>query len=208
MAARVTRTRSPEAVKKRLIEAARKVFARSGFHGGRVQEIAEIADTNVSLISHHFGGKAGLYRACLSDFAQTRLEILEPYLTPARSVEELRVRLELLIDHLLREHLNASEVVTILLRDIDESNLWGEDLEGQLFSFTTKLAGFFADARLFLRENIEPLAVASLIYLAFSGLVQVSAHVERMNGICLSDQEVRKRIVRQTLDIVLNGILR
>ncbi len=109
---------------------------------------------------------------------------------PARSVEELRVRLELLIDHLLQEHLNASEVVTILLRDIDESDLWGKDLEAKLFSFTTKLAGFFADARAFLREDVEPLAVASLIYLAFSGLVQVSAHVERMSGIRLRDAEV------------------
>jgi AcrR family transcriptional regulator len=208
MEPRVTRTRSPDAVKKRLIEAARKVFARSGFHGGRVQEIAEIADANVSLISHHFGGKAGLYRACLADFAQARLETLEPYLTPARSVEELRVRLELLIDHLLQEHLKASEVVTILLRDIDESDLWGKDLEAQLFSFTTKLAGFFADARAFLRADVEPLAAASLIYLAFSGLVQVSAHVERMSGIRVGDAEVRKRIVRQTLDIVLNGVLR
>ncbi len=209
MSARTARPRSAETAKRALIGAAKQVFARSGFRGGRVHEIAELAGLNVSLISHYFGGKEGLYRECLREFSAERLSVLDHYMTSPGSVEEFKVRLEMLVDRLLQEHLNEPEVVTILLRDIDEKELWGKELESLLFSFTTKLSGFFALAkkRKLLRANVDPMTAASLIYLGFSGLVQTAAHLERTSGIRIRDEAVRKTIVKRTLDIVFNGIL-
>ena len=62
--------RSAERTKLALIDAAKKVFARHGFYGATVQQIAKEAGVNVSLISHHFGGKEALYRECLSGFGK------------------------------------------------------------------------------------------------------------------------------------------
>lgn len=53
----VDRTRSD------LLDAALEEFAAKGFAGARVRDIADRAGVSKDLISYHFGGKDGLYRA-------------------------------------------------------------------------------------------------------------------------------------------------
>lgn len=48
-----------------LLKAAIRIFAEKGFEGASIREIAETAGVNSSLISFHFGGKAGLHAAAL-----------------------------------------------------------------------------------------------------------------------------------------------
>jgi len=55
-----------------------ELFARHGFEGTRVEQIARKARVNKAMISYHFGGKAGLYRAILlSLFTETVERIRE-----------------------------------------------------------------------------------------------------------------------------------
>jgi TetR/AcrR family transcriptional regulator len=60
-----TRERNPERSRERILDAALEEFAAKGFAGARVEAIAKAAGLNKQLISHHFGGKEGLYRAVL-----------------------------------------------------------------------------------------------------------------------------------------------
>jgi AcrR family transcriptional regulator len=61
-----TMARPPaEATKKRILRAAAALFAEQGVGRTTVREIAKAADVNVAMVSHHFGGKEPLYRACL-----------------------------------------------------------------------------------------------------------------------------------------------
>ena len=60
------RERNPERSRERIIEAALGEFAAKGFAGARVAAIARRAGLNQQLISHHFGGKLGLYRAVMA----------------------------------------------------------------------------------------------------------------------------------------------
>jgi AcrR family transcriptional regulator len=48
-----------------LLKAAIRIFAKKGFEGASIREIADAAGVNSSLISFHFGGKAGLHAAAL-----------------------------------------------------------------------------------------------------------------------------------------------
>ena len=48
-----------------LLKAAIRIFAEKGFEGAGIREIADVAGVNSSLISFHFGGKAGLHAASL-----------------------------------------------------------------------------------------------------------------------------------------------
>lgn len=57
--------RDPPRHRARLLDAARHLFARRGFAAAGVREISTRARLNVALIHHHFGSKAGLYRALL-----------------------------------------------------------------------------------------------------------------------------------------------
>ena len=61
-----TRTRDPERSRERILGAALGEFAAKGFAGARVADIARRAGLNKQLISHHFGGKLGLYRAVMN----------------------------------------------------------------------------------------------------------------------------------------------
>jgi AcrR family transcriptional regulator len=57
----VDRGRDAEVSKAALLAAAEEIFARDGFDGARVDEIARVAGYNKSLIFQYFGDKEGLY---------------------------------------------------------------------------------------------------------------------------------------------------
>ncbi|MGY4409554.1 AcrR family transcriptional regulator [Bradyrhizobium sp. LB7.1] len=61
----VPQRRDPVATRKKLLTAAREEFARHGFAGARVDEIAERAGVNKQLVYHYFGDKDSLYLAVL-----------------------------------------------------------------------------------------------------------------------------------------------
>ncbi|MBN9645103.1 TetR/AcrR family transcriptional regulator [Corynebacterium mendelii] len=47
--------------RRRILDAARELFPRRGYAGTTLRAIAAKAEVDVALISHHFGGKKGLY---------------------------------------------------------------------------------------------------------------------------------------------------
>jgi AcrR family transcriptional regulator len=64
---------SPEPTHERLIEAARRVFARDGYEGASIRSITREAEANLGAITYHFGTKEKLYE-----------EVLKRVLTPLR----------------------------------------------------------------------------------------------------------------------------
>jgi AcrR family transcriptional regulator len=61
------RVRDPERSRERILDAALTEFAEHGFAGARVEAIARRSGLNKQLISHHFGGKRGLYDAVMRE---------------------------------------------------------------------------------------------------------------------------------------------
>lgn len=60
------------AAREAILNAALALFARDGFSGARMDEIAQAAGYNKALLFHYFGDKLGLYRA-LMERTKTRL---------------------------------------------------------------------------------------------------------------------------------------
>ncbi len=60
------RPRDPSATREALLAAGAALFAERGYDGVRVWAIADRAGVNKAMISYHFGGKRGLYRAILN----------------------------------------------------------------------------------------------------------------------------------------------
>lgn len=52
--------------RRRILDRAEKLFARRGYRGVSLREIAEASEVRPFTIQHHFGSKAGLYRAVLT----------------------------------------------------------------------------------------------------------------------------------------------
>lgn len=81
----------------RIVEEATKTFGLRGHDGASTREIARAADTCMSSITYHFGGKAGLYLAVADHIAmqicqlviQTETPQEVSSLAPAQALEEL-----------------------------------------------------------------------------------------------------------------------
>ena len=86
------RERNSERSRARIIGAATEEFAAHGYAGARVEAIAQRAGLNKQLISHHFGGKEGLYRAVLADrFGRPGGELTAADVDPALLFERAAV---------------------------------------------------------------------------------------------------------------------
>jgi AcrR family transcriptional regulator len=60
----------------RLLGAAVELFAKRGFHGTSIRDIAELAGVNVAAGHYHYGSKEGLYLAVLrAQFAEVRAQL-------------------------------------------------------------------------------------------------------------------------------------
>lgn len=65
-------------MKDRLLDTAIDHFGQSGFEGAATRAIARDANTAMSSITYHFGGKEGLYLACADYIAGNIAERLDP----------------------------------------------------------------------------------------------------------------------------------
>lgn len=85
-------SRNPQRTREALLDAALAEFSEKGRAGARTSAIAARAGVNKQLISHHFGGKDGLYRALVERWLAEEEEYDEPELPlaelVARYVEE------------------------------------------------------------------------------------------------------------------------
>lgn len=72
--------RDPERTRQALLDAALAEFADKGLAGARVSEIAARAGVNKQLISYHFDGKEGLYKALAERWLEREREFADPAL--------------------------------------------------------------------------------------------------------------------------------
>jgi AcrR family transcriptional regulator len=73
-----TKNARGEDTRRKLLEAATKLFSEMGFHGVSTREIAGAARATLPSIQHHFRSKEGLYQAVLLEIAAEMREKLAP----------------------------------------------------------------------------------------------------------------------------------
>jgi TetR/AcrR family transcriptional regulator, regulator of cefoperazone and chloramphenicol sensitivity len=98
--------------KSRLVAAASRLFAESGFHGTTVRDIAARAEANVAAGNYHYGSKKALYLEVLREqFAGIRATLRErgadwstgelAHLGRPELVRRLRARIKVMLDLLI-----------------------------------------------------------------------------------------------------------
>ena len=192
-----------------LLEAAKKVFARKGYDGATVKELAEAAGVNVSLVSYHFDGKDGLYRACLENFGRGRLAAAERVLKDPQSLEDFRVRLQLFAEEFLNCHLQEPEITSILHRECSVEKSITKDLfKGVFFKVFETLTGFVENGqkRGFLRSDLNPHVSCMLFMGGLIHSVRMDSLSKENFGVSLSDPPFRDLLVTHALRNLIEGI--
>lgn len=192
-----------------LLTAAKKLFAERGYDGATVKEIADQAGVNVALISYCFGGKEGLFRACLAEFGAKNLETARRILQPPRSQEEIRVRLQMFFEELTSANLAEPEVTVILHRECDMDF----PVAGEVFQETfAKIFGHFiefiraAGEKGLIRPGLDPLITASLHFSNLIHAFRMDRLAKRMFNVTLEDPAYREKFLKHHLESTLRNL--
>lgn len=192
-----------------LIHAAQRLFAEKGFKATTIQDIAREAGANISLVSYHFNGKEGLFRACIERAATTRLQVANDILSPPKSLEEFKIRLGMFTDELLLYHVEHPDICTILQRDLSSELPLVRDIFEQTFlKAFERLVAFYAAAQAngILADWVNPLMSASNFYGVLFHLCKNQEIARTYFQIHITDSGKRAEIREYLLRSVLDGI--
>ncbi len=127
----------------RILAEAERVFARFGYDGASLRQIAEAASVPVALVSYHFESKDGLYRAVFYRRVPAIVEQRLAGLAIAMSETDLDRRLELIVKALVMPMLR--------LRARDKDPSWGRLLAHETTDPNSEARGI-------IRDLIDPIA--------------------------------------------------
>ena len=102
-----------------------RVFARSGYHGSRVGDIAEAAGVAHGLLYHYFSSKEQVLQTI---FRENWGELLERFRAVEAADEPAGEKLEGIAKILLRTWRNDPDLVTVMVREVARS----PQLQGQV----------------------------------------------------------------------------
>jgi len=112
------RSIAQEEKRKLILDAAVRVFARSGYHGSRVGDIAEEAGVAHGLLYHYFSSKEQVLQTI---FRENWGELLERFRAVEEADEPAGEKLEGIAKILLRTWRNDPDLVTVMVREVARS---------------------------------------------------------------------------------------
>jgi AcrR family transcriptional regulator len=104
--------------RKRILDAAIRVFAQHGFHGARVGDIAEDAGVAHGLLYHYFASKDDVLRTI---FVENWGELIARFRLVEAAAEPAPEKLEGIAKILLRTWRNDPALVTVMVREVARS---------------------------------------------------------------------------------------
>lgn len=194
-----------------LLNAAKKVFASKGYDGTTVKDLADEAGLNVSLVSYHFGGKEGLYRSCLTGFAEARIEAMERLLKAPETSEELKLRLRLFAEEMTDVHIKDPDICTIVHRDIEYSSpIAVEIFRGVFFRLFLVLVGFLkaAEAKGLIQIDHDPELLTSIVFGSLMDGLKSDRKRSLLGKGSIRDEAFREQFLSCWVDFAWSGLVK
>ena len=176
-----------------------RVFARRGYHGSRVGEIAEEAGVAHGLLYHYFSSKEQVLQTV---FRENWGALLERFRAVEAAAEPAGEKLEGIAKILLRTWRNDPDLVTVMVREVARSPQLQEQVEevGEAFAIVQRVIEQGQAEGTFRRDVDSRLAS----WIVYGGLEEV------LTGWVLGqlpdgDEEVA-RAERTAIDLALRGL--
>jgi AcrR family transcriptional regulator len=208
-AGRPSSSSSTDDTRELLLKAAIPLFAKKGYAGTSVKDIADKAGVNVSLVSYHFKGKEGLYRTCLDTFGKNRLAATERLLQPAATREECRVRLEMFIDDMMVWFEEEPDLCAIVQREAE----MGFQIARDVFenTFLKVFMTFYAFVKAgqtkgYLRSDIDTEIAARFFFIGLVHITQKDDLAKKVLGVSLREPAYQKKMKSQLGQIFFDGL--
>ena len=127
------RSIAPQDKRKRILDAAVRVFAEHGYHGARVGDIAKDAGVAHGLLYHYFASKDEVLRTI---FVENWGELIARFRAVEAADEPAEAKLEGIAKILVRTWRNDPALVTVMVREVARSQLLQEQVEDVREAFT------------------------------------------------------------------------
>ena len=153
---------APADRRKLILDAAVRVFARSGYHAARVGDIAAEAGVAHGLLYHYFASKEDVLRTI---FRENWGELLERFRAVEAADEPADEKLEGIAKIVLRTWRNDPHLVTVMVREVARSRLVQEEVEGvgEAFAIVQRIVEQGqAEGRF--RSDLDPRLASWLVY--------------------------------------------
>ncbi len=108
-------TQPQEEPRKRILQAAIRLFARKGYAATGVRQIAREAGVNISMISYYFGSKRGLLEAVFDEFFGRYLSVVQRAIAKGDGYEGKMRNVICGLVNLLRENIELARVAILEL---------------------------------------------------------------------------------------------
>jgi AcrR family transcriptional regulator len=193
------RSIAQEEKRKQILDAAVRVFARGGYHGSRVADIAEEAGIAHGLLYHYFASKEEVLQTV---FRENWGQLIERFRDVERTDESAPEKLAGIAKILLRTWRNDPDLVTVMVREVARSPQLQDQVEGvrEAFSILRRIIEQGQDEGSF-RADVDPLLASWLVY---GGLEEVLTGWV-LGG--LPDGEEHVALAEQTaIELALGGL--
>jgi TetR/AcrR family transcriptional regulator, fatty acid metabolism regulator protein len=186
--------------RKRILEAAVRVFAEHGYHGARVGDIAKDAGVAHGLLYHYFASKDEVLRTI---FVENWGELIARFRAVEAADEPADAKLEGIAKILLRTWRNNPALVTVMVREVARSQLLQEQVEDvrEAFTILQRVIEEGQSTGLF-RRDVDPRLASWVVY---GGLEEV------LTGWVLGQlpdgEDAVARAERTAVELALRGLV-
>jgi len=196
--------RHPTDVRRRLLDAARQLFARDGYEGASVRDITRRARANLGAVTYHFGSKEALYHAVFAEFAEPFKRHVAAAVEDGGSALD---RIEAIVRAFFHHIESHPEMPPLLLRQLSSGRPVPPPMAEAMRYNVALIVGTIAAGQ---REGTiragEPLLLAlgvisQPVYLAVAAPV-----IKRVAGVDTKSPELRERVIETVAATVRAGL--
>jgi TetR/AcrR family fatty acid metabolism transcriptional regulator len=191
----------------RILDAAIHVFARMGYHGARVSDIAREAGIAYGLVYHYFKNKEEILNTIFEERWSGFLDAVEGIADSSTSTEDKLVSTAALV---LNAYRLRPEWVKVLVLEIQRSSRFAEPGQlravGRLFQLVARVLRE-GQARGELRAEIDP-DVASYVFVGGLEIVITASVLDVLRVDEGREQEYYQKVARTVVDVFLHGLAR
>lgn len=194
---KVEQTQQGQTARDVLLRSATELFALNGLDGTSTRDIAKHSDLNISLISYYFGGKEGLYKEVLSQFAektsrkfnQLFSQVDEDHL----NAEAFKKIMHIFVAEVVRSRFEDGQINKILEREMMDGLPHARDIfENTFTKIVEKIVRLYqlGQQRKFVRPDVHP-------HVLFFSLIHANDMFMNMNQCQTSMQQHMLKIPEQ-----------
>lgn len=190
----------------KVLDAGTEVFAKYGFRGATIDQIAEMAGMSKPNLLYYFKTKKELYLAVLEQTLNKWLQCLVDWQVKGCPKETLTnyidKKFEFSRDHAAGSRVFANEILegAPILK-----TLLGEDLKRLVSEDIRVIKGWVQEG---LIRPIDPIHLIFMIWAVTQHYADFSAQIETLTGKTLEDENFYKRAKETVTQIILNGVIK